>query len=87
MDQLSIDQMFLIAGENGNNTGFSIASNEKSEEIQCVIFFHMISEDALHVYDIAHEEVNKIVPLLQKFENYFSPKKKCHLLTLYKYPW
>ena len=52
--------------------------NEKSEDIQRAIFLHMIGEDALRIYDtfvFKIEENNQVVPLFQKFESYFSPKK------------
>ena len=59
---------------------YKIASgiNEKNQDIQCAIFLHMISEDALRIYDtfvFTIEENDQIAPLVQKFESYFSPKK------------
>ena len=38
----------------------------------------MVGEDALNIYDsftFAENEVDKIQPLIEKFNNYFSPKK------------
>nr|XP_047123474.1 uncharacterized protein LOC124806518 [Hydra vulgaris] len=59
---------------------YKIASgvNDKNEDIQCATFLHMIGEDALRVYDtfvFTIEENDKLAPLVQKFECYFSPKK------------
>ena len=53
-------------------------ANEKDEATQCAIFLHTIGEEALAVYDtfsFTGAEKDKIEPLIQKFQDYCSPKK------------
>lgn len=59
---------------------YAIASgaNEKDEAVQCAIFLHLIGEEPLDIYNtftFNADEVDKIRPLIQKFDNYFAPKK------------
>ena len=51
---------------------------EKDEPVQCVILLHMIREESLDIYNtfiFSQDEVNKIQPLIQNFDQYFAPKK------------
>ena len=59
---------------------FSTATGmaEKAEQLQCATLLHCIGEDAAEVYgtfQFEADEVDKIDPLLKKFEDYFTPKK------------
>ena len=52
--------------------------DSKDEETQCPVFLHKIGKEALEVYDtftFTDAEVDKIEPLVAKFEAYCSPKK------------
>ena len=53
-------------------------SSAKGKDVQCAILLHMIGEEALNIYDtftFTETEKDKVQPLINKFENYFSPKK------------
>lgn len=59
---------YLIASE----------TNNKSEEVQCAQLLHFLGDDALQIYNsfsLTASERNKVKTLLQKFEEYFIPKK------------
>lgn len=52
--------------------------DSKDEETQCPVFLHKIGKETLEVYDtftFTDAEVDKIEPLVAKFEAYCSPKK------------
>ena len=53
-------------------------ASEKTEDIKCALFLHMIGEDSLRIYDtftISEAEKDKIDPLITKFDGHFTPKK------------
>ena len=61
-------------------TLYALASGaaEKDESVQCAILLHMIGEESLETYNIftfSQDGVNKVQPLIQKFDKYFPPKK------------
>ena len=58
---------------------YALASGaaEKGESVQCAIS-HMIGEESLNIYNtftFPQDEVNKIQSLIEKFDQYFAPKK------------
>ena len=58
-------------------------ADKQEEATQCAIFLHTIGEEALEVYDtfsFTEEQKDKLVPIIEKFEAYCSPKKN----TTYK---
>ena len=53
-------------------------ADKQEEATQCAIFLHTIGEEALEVYDtfsFTEEQKDKLVPIIEKFEAYCSPKK------------
>ena len=53
-------------------------ADKQEEATQCAIFLHTIGEEALEVYDtfsFTEEQKGKLVPIIEKFEAYCSPKK------------
>ena len=73
-------------------TLYALASGaaEKDESVQCAILLHIIGEGSLDIYNaftFFQDEVNKIQPLIQNFDQYFVPKKNvtyqryCFILT------
>ena len=51
---------------------------DKQEATQCAIFLHTIGEEALEVHDMfsfTEEQKDKLVPIIEEFEAYCSPKK------------
>ena len=53
-------------------------ADKKTEAIQCAIFLHTIGQDAIEVYNtftFTEEQVDKINPLIQKFEDHCAWKK------------
>ena len=46
--------------------------------MQCAILLHLIGEDALRIYNtftFVDNEVDKIKPIIGKFDDHFNPKK------------
>lgn len=61
-------QNYLVASE----------TNTKSEEVQCAQLLHYLGEEAMTIYNtftFEKQEENKIEILLNKFEQYFVPRK------------
>lgn len=86
MESKTISQM-VFQGNLANNwkiwrqlfENYLIASETylKDERVQCARLIHYIGEEALHIYNsftFSDEEKNKIEILIQKFEEYFTPK-------------
>ena len=74
MDNMKALDNLCLSGDDALASGAA----EKDQSVQCVTLLHMIGEESLDIYNtftFSQDEVNKIQPLIQKFDPYFAPKK------------